>query len=330
MLNIRQTKHLARTLETSVERLTKVLESAETYYEELVLLDPAKPEKPRNVVNVRGVMRGLQGRFYRRVLLSKLVPSPHSHGGVPGRHIKSNAGAHSHSSFVFKTDIENFYPTIHHTRVYRLFVNELKCSPDVARLCTKLCTYRHHLALGLITSPILADRILEPVDRRIAVACRSAGLTYTRYVDDITLSGPYDLVHSGFPRIVERILCQNGFRVNRKKHEFGKLSDGIVITGVRVKAGHLDVCENYAAELHRQLDDAASLARGDAFTGPYYLRSQIRGRVHFVCWVNPGRRRELMRSYRSIPWPLVEAEAQKRGLVVARKRLTTKNPGNSV
>ena len=49
------------------------------------------------------------------------------------------------------------------------------------------------LALGLITSPILADQMMDCVDDRIGGACRKAGLVYTRYVDDLTISGPYDL-----------------------------------------------------------------------------------------------------------------------------------------
>jgi len=321
MLSIRQTKHLARALDTSLEGLSKVLETVDSYYEELILVDPAKPEKQRTVINIRGELRRLQTQLYRRVLLPKLTPSVYSHGAVRGRDIKSNAQPHLESHFLFKTDISDFYPSVHSKRVYSLFAGSLQCSPDVARLCTRLCTFRHHLALGLITSPILADQLLKRIDRRIGGACRKAGLIYTRYVDDITISGRFDLEHSGFAALVERILQQDGFEANPAKHVFGRLADGTSITNLRRVRGHLDVKKEYADELDRQLDDAARLARGEEFQGPYYTPIQILGRVRFVCWVNPGRRRRLMRKYRSVRWELVQASAWELGLVAAKKEL---------
>ncbi len=177
MLHIRQVKHLARRLGITVKVLEKVAETVaetpERWCEELVLLDPAKPTKPRCVLNVRGQLRQLQSRMLRNVLLPALPASRYSHGGVRGRHIKTNLEPHLESTFVFTTDISNFYPSISHDRVYRLFTKTLECSPDVARLCTRLCTYDHHLALGLITSPILADQVMHVIDERIGRAWRA-------------------------------------------------------------------------------------------------------------------------------------------------------------
>lgn len=56
--------------------------------------------------------------------------------------------------------------------------------------------------------------------------------------------------------------------------------------------------EEYADELERQLDDAWCLANGEPFDGPYYTQAQIRGRMQFVCWVNPGRRRHLITKFK--------------------------------
>src|SRR5258707_6495400 len=119
MLSIRQPKHLAHALGVSLPRLLEVVDNTQPYYEALILLDPAKPDKLRKVVSVNGILRALQSRLYRRVLLPKIVPSIHSHGGVIGRHIKTNANAHLNSNFVFKSDISAFYPSIHFKRVYR-------------------------------------------------------------------------------------------------------------------------------------------------------------------------------------------------------------------
>src|SRR5690606_23911950 len=143
--------------------------------------------------NVTGKLRTVQYRIYRRLFLPALKPSDQSHGGVPKRHIKTNAEPHLNSGLAFTTDISSFYPGIHHTRVYRLFSSTLGCCPDVAPVLTGLCTHRHHLAPGLPTSPILAAQLMRPVDGRISALCARLGLIYTRFVDDISISGNFDL-----------------------------------------------------------------------------------------------------------------------------------------
>ncbi len=322
MLQIRQTKHLLSALEVAADKLTDILKSPEQFYEELLLRDPAKPDKPRIVINVVGEMRALQSRLYRRILLPKLQPSVHSHGGIKGRSIKTNAEPHLGRGYVFKTDIKSFYPSVHRTRVYQLFLKRFECSPDVARFCTQICTYKHHLALGLITSPILADQVLSRVDRRIGGACENSGLVYTRFVDDITISGPFNLEKAGFAKLVERILREDGFTANPKKHLYGQMSDDLTVTSLRELRGHLDVRREYLIELNRQLEDAGRLSRNEGFDGPYFTRSQILGRVRFVSWVNPGRRRRLLKKYRSISWKAVEKYARRNKFVSLRTQLS--------
>ena len=328
MINLKREKHLARWLGVPRDQLHEVADSTEEYCQKLFLLDPAKPEKPREVLDVHGILRTIQSRLYKRVLLPRLSVSDHSFGGVRGRHIKSNISRHLGATFVYTTDISSFYPSVKHQRVYRLFAEALGCAPDVARLCTKLCTYEYHLALGLVTSPVLADQILRVVDTRIAGACRRAGLTYTRFIDDIAISGPYNLnpTTSGIADLVQRILDEHGFNISQSKSKSGRLSDGHLITNIRVNRGHPDVRRAYLEELERQIADARELAAGREFAGPYYIEAQIRGRVQFVCWINPGRRRCLMRRFNAVPWKQAAREARKRGLVAARKTLRKERP----
>lgn len=133
-----------------------------------------------------------------------VTPSRYSHGGVPRRSILTNVRPHLGQSFVFTTDVSDFFPNIHQQRVFDLFCR-LGCSPQVASLCTGLCTYRHCLAQGLITSPILADHLMCAVDRRIEGIRYKHDLIYTRFMDDLAISGPFDLKRSGIPSLVQRI-----------------------------------------------------------------------------------------------------------------------------
>jgi len=321
MLRIQKLDHLAKQLGVNQRKLIDIADSPEEFCQELNLIDPARPDKVRRVLDVQGALRRLQDRLYCQILLPRLIPSPHNYGGVRGRHIKANALAHSDSRFVLAADVADFFPSISQKRVYRLFVERFKCSPDVARICTKLCTFKNHLALGLVTSPLLADQAMFAIDRRIAAACHRAGLVYTRFVDDLTISGPFDLKESGFADVVRDILFEHGFRLNTTKNQFGRLADGEPVTKLRVRHGKVDVRAEYIQELERQMSDAAQLAKDGEFHGPYYGESQIRGRVLFVAWINPGRRRSLLARLKSIPWEQVREVAEKRGLIQATKRL---------
>lgn len=88
-----------------------------------------------------------------------------------------------------------------------------------------------------------------------------------------------------------------------------------------MRRGHIDVRRDYIIELERQISDAVSLAKGGDFDGPYYTEAQLRGRALFVCWINPGRRRDLMQRFRSVNWESARAEAKIRGLWAEKKRL---------
>ena len=225
MLNLRQERHLAHQLHLTTSELHNIAEAVETDCTEFFLIDPAKPDKKRTVLNISGRFKHTQLTLLRRIFKRALNPTIYSHGGVSGRHIKSNAEVHGDSIFGFTCDISNFYPSIRRERVYRCFVQNLGCSPDVASLLTRLCTYDHHLALGLPTSPILADQILNPIDLRIAQMEEENRLSYSRFVDDITLSGSFDFNSAGFRETVGSILRSAGFDTNRKKDRFGRIND---------------------------------------------------------------------------------------------------------
>jgi RNA-directed DNA polymerase len=147
MLNVRSVQCLATIMGVTAEILRRGTSGAEIDHREMLLIDPRKPERARIVLDVFGLRRNLLDRLYSRLLLKRLTPTIHSHGSVRGRSIVSNATAHKESIHVYKADISDFFPTIHRTKVYEIFVRKFGCSPDVASICTRLCTHHHHLAL---------------------------------------------------------------------------------------------------------------------------------------------------------------------------------------
>jgi len=325
MLDIRSISELASRCHTTSHELTYLSSHVDRFVRHLELYDPSKPEKPpRPVISTFGPLRRIQNCLLREVLLPRIRPSVFNHGGVSGRDIKSNALAHADSVYGWKTDLSRFFPSIHQWRVYRLFSETLGCEERVAGILTRLCTYDYHLPLGLPTSPLLADQIAKGLDRRIAGLAMQHGLVYTRFVDDLTLSGAFsfDLKYCRLPRLIERIISECGFSMAAQKTCEGRLRDAnFVITKLRLHIGRLDVAADYVLEVERQIADHHDLACDKHFVGPLLTRDMLRSRIAFVISIRPSRRLGLLRRFGSINWAKVADHAKEKGLLLVRKKL---------
>lgn len=322
-LELYRPKQLAKYIGVSLDRIEKVADNVEGLCEVYLLTNPGDPAfKERKVRNITGDLRTIQSQIHKRILLPKLIPSQYSYGCIRSRTIKDNIAQHAKSSFALAMDFSNFFPSIHYSRIYKMLANRLGCKPDVARLMTKLCTVEHHLALGLITSPILANEVLYAFDKRLAAACSKMNLIYTRYVDDITISGQYDLNphKSGIADLVTRIAKENGLRINPDKSRHGTIGD-VIVTGLQIRKGKIDVHKDYVRELNRRIADANELSKDGLFEGPFFTENQIRGQIQFVSWINPNRRFALVRKFRSIKWRKVHELALKRGYIRSKTKL---------
>jgi RNA-directed DNA polymerase len=118
-------------------------------------------------------------------------------GYLPGKNILSNAELHRRNRIISKLDFKDFFPSI---RV-RDWLNFLRSSdiceplrPDSglyanilfwgAGLRTPTC-----LSIGAPSSPALSNILLHDLDVKLSMAASELRLVYTRYADDITVSG---------------------------------------------------------------------------------------------------------------------------------------------
>src|SRR4051812_1464103 len=122
MLNVRSRQCLANILGVTESKLYRTLGILDKSYQRFELIDPDKPGKRRDILSIKGDWRFCLDGLYPQLLLPRRKPSEYSHGGIKGRSIISNAAPHRESAFVYTVDISNFFPSIHYTRVYDLFV----------------------------------------------------------------------------------------------------------------------------------------------------------------------------------------------------------------
>ena len=186
-------------------------------------------------------------------ILSKVRTEPAAHGFVPGRSILTNAQPHSKQTIVLNLDLEGFFPSITFPRVRSVF-HRLGYSPAVASILALLCTEcprrlvtyagqpyyvatgPRGLPQGACTSPALSNQVARKLDKRLQGIATKLALNYTRYADDLTLSGGDGLKEQiGYVLARVRHIAQDeGFTVNEKKTRIQRRNAAQTVTGLVV------------------------------------------------------------------------------------------------
>ena len=173
---------------------------------------------------------GMQRTILREVLRPEPV-TEYSTAFRPGCSILRNASPHAGRPFVATVDITDFFGAVSTGRVIGL-LRSLGLHGRAPHVLGRLTTRRGALPQGAPTSPDLANLVCRSLDRRLAAICRSAGHTYTRYCDDITISG-----RGGFDGIlhaIQYVLADEGFQVNPRKTRIMRRGSRQIVTGLVV------------------------------------------------------------------------------------------------
>ena len=133
---------------------------------------------------------------------------------------------------MLNVDIKDFFGSVTE-RAVREFFAELGFGGHVAKTLAGLCTYQDSLPQGAPTSPCLANLIFAPADQQILELAERYGLTYSRYADDLTLSGNQRIARSLLSHL-EAILRQHRFKLNQKKTRFSGPGQARYVTGLVV------------------------------------------------------------------------------------------------
>ncbi len=157
---------------------------------------------------------------------------PHQciHGYVRGRSTKSNAQVHAGNKELLRCDIADFFPSITKDRVNALFLH-LGFNETPSELLSRFTTINGTLPLGLQASPLIANLICNALDDELQGLASQHGLSYTRYADDISLSG--EKVDLAFADIND-IVLRHGFSLSSHKYRITKRGQAHFVTGLSI------------------------------------------------------------------------------------------------
>lgn len=121
-------------------------------------------------------------------ILYNVPVSKYAKAYVKKRNLTDNVKYHKGRDVVVTLDINNFFSSIERSSVEGIFL-ELGYSSNISNLLSKLCCCNEILPQGAPTSPYLSNIYMRGFDMAVSNYCNKQNIRYTRYADDITLSG---------------------------------------------------------------------------------------------------------------------------------------------
>lgn len=191
------------------------------------------------------------------LLKSIYEPSDVAMGFTCGRSVVTNAQLHIGHNYVFNIDLKDFFPSIPQARVWkRLQLPPFNFSQEIANIIAGLCcSYDEGVKANVIpqgspASPLLTNAICDNLDRRMKGVAKRFGLHYSRYADDMTFSSMHNVYQEGseFRNEIERIITQQGFRMNESKTRLQKTGGRQEVTGLVVNT-YANVSRQYISDL---------------------------------------------------------------------------------
>lgn len=235
-----------------------------------------------------------------------------AHGFVPERSIVTSAKLHVGQAVLINADLENFFPSIHWTRIRKVF-RCLGYSPAVATILALICTecprrevdyggQTYYVATGprglpqgACTSPALSNLVAMRLDRRLSGLAVKFDIRYTRYADDITLSGGDELGRRlGYVMArLRHIATDEGFAINEKKTRVQRRHQAQVVTGLIVN-DRVTVSRKELRRLRSILHHAATegLESQNKHHHPNF-RAYMSGMIAYVAATRPELAREM-------------------------------------
>jgi RNA-directed DNA polymerase len=268
---------LAELLAAVPPEIEEVVQNRRGYYRTVKL--PKRDGGTRLLRVPDGRLKVLQDKVRRRVL-DRVVPLDCIHGGVRGRSVITNARHHIGKEVVFTLDVKDFFPSVGPATASAIF-RVLGFGAEALDTLVDVTTWDNQLPQGAPTSVGMANLAMHKVDVRLCSLALGNSFAYTRYVDDIAVSGSWRLLD--FRRLIQRIVEEEGFRINPAKIRTMRAGTRQLVTGMVVNE-NLNLPRDKRDSIRRQVSEVIS-SRLRSTT----VVDTVRGKLSWLGSVNAGK-----------------------------------------
>lgn len=222
---------LAACLGVSAKIISQIASRPNRHYNSFPI--PKRDGTERIINTPRVFLKVIQG-FLADFVLSSLPIHHAVHSFQRERSVLTNADLHVRAKFVGSIDIADFFGSVTSQAVTSL-LGARGFRARESRLISKLCCREGVLPQGAPTSPVLSNALLFRFDEAMANHAALTGLSYTRYADDITISGnSREIVVDALGRAREILNHEYGLRLNEQKTRIASSGGQQRVTGIVV------------------------------------------------------------------------------------------------
>lgn len=250
-------------------------------------------------------------------ILYKLNAGEYAHGFIPKKSIVTNASVHVGQELILGIDIKDFFPSITLSRVIGLF-RGIGYSEEISHVLGELCTFNWRLPQGAPTSPMISNLIAWSMDIKLSKFCNKRNLKYSRYADDITISGGKYLPR--YKKLIFRKIEEEGFSINWEKVRLHDRGSSQRVTGLvvndKVTLGR-EKKKWLRAIVHNIVENGLETENRE--NDPFF-KEKIFGHLAFAKMVEPDFADSLLDSLKSVDWESYDKELAdlKEGELVVR------------
>ncbi len=201
-----------------------------------------KNGEPRITFDAKPQLKKIHEKIKERLLKQVEYPR-YLLGGIADnkftRDYKQHAQVHSGQKYLIEEDIKDFFPSTSVDIVRAIWQHFFHFSPEVTEILTKLTTLNGSLPQGWKTSGYLANLAFWDKEYLLVEALNKQGYTYSRFMDDISVSSGFKLQAKHKTFVVSEIysmLYSTGYMPKRSKHEIHSASECMKVTGLIVNS----------------------------------------------------------------------------------------------
>lgn len=269
-------------------------------------------------------------RYILDDIVARIPPHPAAHGFRSAHSIATFAAPHVRRDVVIRLDLQAFFTSVFAARVAAIF-RAAGYPQRIAHTLTALCTHRTpadvlaahpsrtevlddpltlprlraaHLPQGAPTSGALANLAAHGLDVRVAALASAIDARYTRYADDLVISGNRALARAA-PTVIARVAAiavEEGFTLNFRKTRVMTAAAAQRVTGL--------VVNDKLAVPRREVERLRAILHNCARTGPAAqnrdghtdFRAHLLGRVAWVESIDAAKGARLRAMFDRIAW----------------------------
>lgn len=290
---IYDTWHLARLVGYENEYIHRMSNSPKHFYHEFSI--EKRNGKKRKIAEPLPDLKKIQKWILENILYC-VKCSRFAKAYIPNNKLLDNAKFHRGQKYLVCIDLEDFFPSLKEGFVLNFF-NSLGYNENVAVMLTKLCCYKGSLPQGAVTSPYLSNLLLKNFDDIISKYCVDNKIRYTRYADDLSFSGNFNIGY--LVKLVNKELKVLGLKQNVNKFKVLRKSTRQLVTGIVVN-DCFRVAREYRMKIRQEvyyikkwgLSDHLNYIKEERSNYLYHLL----GKINYVLTINPND--EKMKEYK--------------------------------